>query len=216
MSGKKKIEIILIGGGGHCKSVIDVITGNDIFQIIGILDLREKVGSELLGFPIIGTDEDLPQLMKRYSNFHISLGHILSNTSRIKLFNSIKELGGNLPVISANDAHISVYATIGEGVFIGHKVVINAGAHIGINTIINTGAIIEHDTVIGKHCHISTLAAVNADCIIRDSCFLSSQVVVNRGIELADKAVVYSGSVITKSFKKKGISLKGIPAKIII
>ena len=216
MSEDNKIEIILVGGGGHCKSVIDLITSNDIFQIVGILDLKEKVGSKLLGFPFIGTDEDLPHLINRYSNFHISLGQILSNRIRIKLFNKIKELGGNLPIIAAKDAYVSTYATIKEGVFIGHKSVINAGAQIGMNTIINTGAIIEHDSIIGNHCHISTLVTVNADCVIGESCFLSSQVVANRGIELADKTIVYSGAVITKSFKEEGILLKGIPAKIIL
>jgi NADH/NAD ratio-sensing transcriptional regulator Rex len=47
VSEDNKIEIILVGGGGHCKSVIDLITSNDIFQIVGILDLKEKVGSKL-------------------------------------------------------------------------------------------------------------------------------------------------------------------------
>ena len=33
-------DIVLIGGGGHCKSVIDVIEQEGRFKIIGIVELR--------------------------------------------------------------------------------------------------------------------------------------------------------------------------------
>lgn len=216
MSEDKKIEIILIGGGGHCKSVIDVLQHNQEFKIIGILDSKDKVGSNLLGFPIIGTDEDIPRLILKYKIFHITIGHILSNVSRVNLFNKIESLGGTFPVIKAYDAHISSFATVNPGSFIGHKTVINAGSKIGYNCIINTGAIIEHDAVIGSHSHISTSVTINADCGVGEGSFLSSHVVLNRGVEIPPNTRIYSGSIVTKSFMDKGISLKGIPAKVVL
>lgn len=208
-------EIILIGGGGHCKSVIDVISSSNEFKIAGIIDVKEKVGTKILGFPIIGADEDLSTIIKSYGYFHISIGHILSNSSRIKVFKMVEELGACLPVIKAYDAHVSTYANIKSGSFIGHKAVINAGVEIGTNCIINTNAIIEHDSIIRNHCHVSTMSTVNADCEIGESSFLSSHVVINRGIRIPQQSRIYSGSVVTKSFEKPGISLKGIPAQII-
>lgn len=208
-------DIVLIGGGGHCKSVIDVISSSNEFNIAGIIDVKEKIGTKILGFPVIGADEDLSTIIKSYSYFHISIGHILSNTKRIRIFNIIEELGGYLPVIKAYDAHVSSFASIKSGSFIGHKAVVNAGVEIGINCIINTNAIIEHDSIIGNHSHISTMATVNADCEIGESSFLSSHVVINRGIRIAQQSRIYSGSVVTKSFEKPGISLKGIPAQIV-
>ena len=215
MSEDKKIGIILVGGGGHCKSVIDVLVDSQEFKIIGILDLKDKVGSNLLGFPIIGTDEDIPKLIMKYKNFHITIGHILSNVNRVNLFNRIVSLGGSFPIIKAYDAQISKYALIHPGSFIGHKAVINAGAKIGCNCIINTGAVIEHDSIVENHSHISTCVTVNADCQVGEGSFLSSHVVINRGVEIPPESRVYSGSIVTKSFKERGISLKGIPAKIV-
>ncbi len=214
MLDKQKKDIVLIGGGGHCKSVIDIIEDNQEFRIIGIIDVNVKLGSELLGVPFIGTDEDIPLLVKKYTYFHISVGHILSNTNRVRIFQLITKLGGEFPILIAKDAYVSSFASIKAGTFIGHKVVINAGAQIGLNNIINTGAIVEHDSIIGDHCHISTMATVNADCEIGDNTFLSSHVVINRGIEIAKNTMIYSGAVVTKSFLQTGISLSGIPAKI--
>jgi sugar O-acyltransferase (sialic acid O-acetyltransferase NeuD family) len=213
--GKQNKNIILIGGGGHCKSVIDVISSTKEFEIAGIVDVKEKIGTKILGFPVIGSDDDLFKIVKLYKYFHISIGHILSNSSRVRVFKLIEELGGCFPVIRAYDAHVSSFANIKPGTFIGHKVVVNAGVEIGINCIINTSAIIEHDSIIGDHCHISTMATVNADCEIGESSFLSSHVVINRGIHIARQSRIFSGSVVTKSFEKQGVALKGIPAQII-
>ena len=38
-----KPDIILIGGGGHCVSVIDVIENENKFKIKGILDSNTKI-----------------------------------------------------------------------------------------------------------------------------------------------------------------------------
>ena len=37
----KKEKIVLVGGGGHCKSVIDVIECEGRFEIAGNVDQRE-------------------------------------------------------------------------------------------------------------------------------------------------------------------------------
>ena len=38
----QKPEIILVGGGGHCKSCIDVIEAEGRFIIKGIIDLPDR------------------------------------------------------------------------------------------------------------------------------------------------------------------------------
>jgi len=210
---KKKRDIILVGGGGHCKSVIDIIENGNEFSIIGIIDTPEKVGESVLGYPIIGDDSTISKWIAKDMYFHISLGQIHSNEPRIKLFNMIKNNGGTLPIIKAPDAYVSKHSKIGPGVLIAHKAIINAGVSVGENTIINSGALIEHDSKIGAQCHISTLCAVNADCEIKDGSFLSSHVVINRGCCLPPNSIVYSGAIVTQSFHHTGIRLKGIPAK---
>jgi FlaA1/EpsC-like NDP-sugar epimerase len=56
--------IILIGGGGHCISCIDVIEQGNEFNIIGIVDLPEKVGQKILGYEFIGIDEQIEDFVK--------------------------------------------------------------------------------------------------------------------------------------------------------
>ena len=61
-------KIILIGGGGHCKSVIDVIEQEAQFKIAGIVDKSELLGSKILGYQVIGNDFDLENLATSNQN----------------------------------------------------------------------------------------------------------------------------------------------------
>jgi len=135
---KLEKKIILVGGGGHCKSCIDVIEQQGKYQIAGIVDLQGKLHQKILGYEIIATDDDLPRLVNEYENFLITLGHIKSPEKRIRIFQTLKELRAKLPVIISPLAYISKHAEIGDGTIIMHHALINAGAKIGSNCIINT------------------------------------------------------------------------------
>jgi sugar O-acyltransferase (sialic acid O-acetyltransferase NeuD family) len=170
----KKQQILLIGGGSHCKSVIDVIEQENKFQIGGIIDLPQKVGELLLGYPIIGTDDDIFTLKKDFEAIHISMGKIDISEKRSGTFNSLKEAGFYFPVIISPLAYVSKHAFIGEGSILMHGVIVNAGAHIGRNCIINTKSLIEHDAVIGDHCHIATGAIINGGVEVGSESFIGS------------------------------------------
>src|SRR3954468_15487989 len=105
-------KIILIGGGGHCVSVIDVIEQEGRFQIAGIVD-RKNVGGRVLGYTIISSDDDLQHLAKEYNNFLITIGHVLSNEPRIRLFDELRKLGGKFPTIISPRAYVSKHASLG-------------------------------------------------------------------------------------------------------
>lgn len=198
-----KKNLILLGGGGHCKSVIEVAESSSC-KILGILDRPEEFGKQVLDYKVIGTDDDIPQYVDK-AEFVITVGFIMNPAVRIKLYNRVKEAGGKLATVIASTAHVSKYATLSEGTVIMHQAVVNAGANIGVNSIINTFANIEHDAQIGDQCHISTGAMVNGDCKVGDRCFIGSQSVLANGITVGDDVIVGAGSVVRKSIERKGI-----------
>jgi len=177
-------EILLIGGGGHCKSVIDIIEQENRFKIAGIIDRKELIGNRVLGYPIIGCDSDLEELLKTYKYAFVTVGQIKSNTIRVKLFNKLKELGYKLPIIKSPLAYISKYSTIAQGTIVHHFAVINASAKIGKNCIINTKALIEHDVVIENNCHISTGAIINGGVVVKQDSFVGSNATTKEYIEI--------------------------------
>lgn len=202
-------NLILIGGGGHCKSVIDVAESAG-YNILGILDMPEDIGKSVLDYKVIGTDDDIPQFVDK-AEFIITVGFIKSPAIRMRIFDKVKEAGGKLATIIASTAHVSRYASLGEGTVVMHQAVVNAGARIGENCIINTFCNIEHDAVIGDQCHISTGAMVNGDCKVGKMCFIGSQSVLANGISICDDVIVGAGSLVRKNILKPGI-YSGNPA----
>lgn len=196
-------NIILVGGGGHCKSVIDVAESAG-YNILGILDMPEEVGKSVLNYKVLGTDEEIPQYTDK-AEFIITVGFIKNPAIRIRIYNRIKEAGGKLATIIASTAHVSRYAALGEGTVVMHQAVVNAGANIGENCIINTFCNIEHDAVIGNQCHISTGTMVNGDCKVGDRVFIGSQSVLANGITVGEEIIVGAGSVVRKSISEKGV-----------
>ena len=202
-------NLILVGGGGHCKSVIDVAESAG-YNILGILDTPENVGKDVLAYKVIGVDDDIPQYVDK-AEFMITVGFIKNPAVRIKLYNKVKEACGKLATIVASTAHVSKYATLGEGTIVMHHAFVNAGAQIGDNVILNTFTNIEHDAVVGNQCHISTGTMVNGDCRVGERVFIGSQSVLANGIEIGIDIVIGAGSVVRKTILEKGI-YSGNPA----
>lgn len=207
-----KRNLILIGAGGHCKACIDVIEAENKFTIKGILEVEEKVGQQVLGYPIIGTDDDIVDLVKEGYSFLISLGQIKSSAIRKNIYNHLESLHANMATVVSPYAVVSKYAQINEGTIVMHGAAINAGAKIGANCIINTGCIIEHDANVGKHCHISTNAVLNGEVVIADDVFIGSGTVISNNVKIASNVVIGAGSLVLKNIHQSGIFV-GQPVK---
>jgi sugar O-acyltransferase (sialic acid O-acetyltransferase NeuD family) len=192
----KKIDVLLIGAGGHAAACIDVIESIGDFNIVGIVGLPSEIGSMKLGYEVIGSDADLITLGKKHSNCIITLGQINSPESRINLFNKAKKAGFAFPSIISKSAYLSSHASVGEGTILMHDSLVNAGAVIGRNCIINTKALIEHDSKIGDNCHVSTGVIVNGSTEIADNVFIGSSSTIRNGLKIGSGVVIGMGSTV--------------------
>ena len=177
-------KLILIGGGGHCKAVIDVIEQEAKYTIAGIIDQKELIGQEVLGYKVIGCDNDLKNLFKEYTYAFVAIGQLRSNVLRVKLFNQLKDIGYTLPCIISPLAYVSKHAIVEEGTVIMHHALVNAEAKIGKNCIINSKSLIEHDAIVEDHCHISTATVINGGVVVKSNSFIGSNTTTKEYIEI--------------------------------
>jgi len=189
-------NIILIGGGGHCKSVIDVIEQEGQFKIAGIVDKPKLLGSNIMGYSVIGSDSNLDSLAKIYKYALITVGQVKSPSLRIKLFDLATKAGFILPNITSPNAYVSKHASIGNGVVVMHNAIVNACVSIGDNCIINSKALIEHDCQISRHCHISTNATINGGVTVECGCFIGSSVITKESITIQKNSFIKAGALV--------------------
>jgi len=196
-------NLILIGGGGHCKSVICVAESAG-YNILGILDLPEKVGEKVLGYTILGTDDHIPDYVSN-ALFLVTVGQIRDAETRIRIQKKIESFGGRLATLIAPSAVVSRHSEIGEGTVIMHHTMVNSDAKIGKGCIVNTFANIGHDVEVGDFCHVSTGAKLNGNCIIGQKTFIGSQAALVNGISIADECLIAAGAIVIKSIYQKGL-----------
>jgi len=193
---QNKPEILLIGGGGHCHSVIDVIEQENKYTIAGIIDKKKLIETNILGYKVIGSDDDLKELFHIYKYAIITVGQIKSNTLRVKLFNLVKSIGYTLPTIISPLSYVSKHAEIGEGTVIHHHALVNANATISKNCIINTKVLIEHDAIVEDNCHISTGAIINGGTTVQSNTFIGSNSISRESTIIKKNSFIKAGSLV--------------------
>ena len=216
---KAKLPLLLIGGGGHCRSCIDVIEATGEFEIVGIVESDDyepdldsgsdsdfnPFSADALPYPVIGRDADLPELIQQTPHCVITIGQIKSAAIRIKMFSQLKQLGAIFPTIISPLAHVSASAKLGEGTIVMHQALVNAYAQIGDNCIINSQALVEHDCVVANHCHLSTAAKLNGEVHIGEACMIGSSSAVKQGVTIAENVVIGMGSVVLNNVEAAGV-----------
>ena len=193
-------KLVLIGGGGHCRSVLDTALRSGCFDEIVITDQTLKPGTSLFGSAVVGTDEELPRL--RDSGFNlafITVGSIQSTEVRERLTERTKQIGFIFPIIIDPSAAVSKNASIDEGTFIGKHAVVNAGVKIGKHCIINTGAIIEHDCAIGDFSHVSVGAILCGDVQVGDRTLIGAGSTVIQGVHIGNRVIVGANSTVLRN-----------------
>jgi sugar O-acyltransferase (sialic acid O-acetyltransferase NeuD family) len=186
-------SILLVGAGGHARACIDVIEQEGRFTVAGLVGLPNEVGSRILGYPVLGTDADLPVLLGDYAHALVTVGQIKTPQPRIRLFDLLEQNGNSLPAIVSPRAYVSPHASLGLGTIVMHGAVVNAGAVVGRNCIINSQSLVEHDVVIADHCHIATAAAINSGVRIGAGTFIGSNSSVRQCIHIGEQCLIGMG-----------------------
>ena len=187
-------DLILIGGGGHSLSCIDVLEAGKVYNIVGLLDLPEKVGEKVLSYPVLGTDADIPTWVAKKVYFLITVGQIKSAEARVRIWNELRKHQALMATVVSPSSLVSPHASVAEGTIVMHRTVINASAQIGNACILNSCSLVEHGAQVKDFCHISTGALVNGDVQIRPQSFVGSGAIIEEGAIVPERTLIPAGS----------------------
>jgi len=207
-------KIVLLGAGGHCKVIIDIIRSKNEYEIIGITS-KDKAESKIYDIPVIGNDDLLKSCFASGVKYaFITLGGLGNIQVRNKLFDMAKEIGFKIPILIHDQTVVSPHASIGEGTCVMPGVIINSGTSIGKNCIINSGAVIEHECVIGDNIHISPNVSIAGGVKIGNNTHIGIGSTIIQSLCIGSNVTIGAGAVVINNIKSDVVAV-GIPAKII-
>lgn len=199
-------KIIILGRGGHARSVADVIEREGKYQIAGYVVNDEIMQQESDDYPIIGRDKDLKALYTNGIHYAaVGIGYLGRGNLRRKLYEELKGIGYLFPIICDPSASISTRVRIGEGTFVGKGVIINAGAEVERMCILNSGAIIEHDCYIKEFSHVAVGTVLCGGVHLGKDVFVGANATVIQNINVGNSCIIGAGEVLKKDIDFAGM-----------
>lgn len=202
-------DLIIAGAGAHCKVVLDIILDSGEFRPIGLLD---SAGGEVLGVPVIGTDDKLEELHREGIRF--AFAAVGNNRIREGLISRMENLGFTMISLVSRFAVISRFAEIDAGTVVMPGAVVNAGARVGRGCILNTNCSVDHDCRIGDFTHIAPGCAISGSTSIGSGSFIGTGARVIDRITIGRNVMLGAGAVAVRDLPDNCTAV-GIPAKII-
>lgn len=183
-------DIILVGYGGHAKSIADCIERQRKYRILGYTDYKKQISS----YSYLGSDNVLAEYAaKGVKNVALCIGYMGKNNIRESIYIKLKELGFEFPIIVDPSAIIAKTAIIGEGTFVGKGVIVNAEAKIGKMSILNTKCLIEHECVVGEFSHVAVGAVLCGQVKIGKAVFVGANATIIQCKQIEDRKLIPAG-----------------------
>ena len=206
-----KPRVVLIGGGGHGKVVLDALleSGRDVAGFID--DDPEKAGGQVLQFPILGPSSALRDLALRF-HFEEVIVAIGDNYIRDRKFREVIAAGLKPVGVVHPGACVSRFAELGQGVVIMAGAVVNPGTVIDDNVCVNTCACVDHDNHLSRSCHVFPNATLAGGVQVGEFSYVGSGAVVNPYCPIGSHSYVGAGAVVIRAVPD-GVVVAGVPAR---
>ena len=197
LSSDKKTAIIVYGGGGHGKCMLDLILSLGIYDLAGIIDDFLPEGHKILGIPVIGDSKKLKNLTQQGIQLAVNgIGGIGNVDARIKAFDTLQQAGFSCPAVIHPSAWVEASAVIEEGCQVMPLAFIGSEARIGFGSVINAGVCISHDTQAGRITNFSPHAALAGNVIIEDYAQIGMSATLNMGVRIGERVIIGNGATI--------------------
>jgi sugar O-acyltransferase (sialic acid O-acetyltransferase NeuD family) len=204
-------RILVIGGGGHARVVLDAIIAAGLFDVAGVLVSRVPAEEPLPGVPVLGIHADLHRLhAEGVGAVAVGVGSVGDSSIRERLFAEAQREGFLLPAVVHPSAAVSRFAEVADGVYIGPNATVCAAARLGFGCIVNTGAVVDHDCDIEAFAHISPSASLSGGVSVGRGTHIGTGASVAHGITIGAGSIVGVGSAVVGNVPD-GVIAFGVP-----
>ena len=191
-----KIQVILVGGGGHARVVLETLSHEGI-EVMGFVDRQRPDEGVLDGLAYLGDEDELESFVDqpeiRLINCVGSVGDARAHT---RVFDDLKARGHLFHTLVHPRAIVASGVPVGEGSQVMAGAIIQPGSTIGANVLINTGAQVDHDCSVGDHTHVAPGAILSGGGSLGARAHVGTGAAVLQLRTIGDEAIVGAGAVV--------------------
>ena len=203
--------IVIYGAGGHGKALYDLLRVLGSYRVVGFIDDGQPSGSQVMGVPVLGGGEILPQLHAQGIRLAVNaVGGIGNVQVRLGVFHKLAEAGFVCPAVVHPTAFIEPGAHLAAGVQVMPHAYVGSEVQVGFGTLINTGAIVSHDCWLGTVANLSPGATLAGNVTVEDGALIGMRATVNLGVTIGAGARVGNGATVKEDVPARGIVPAGV------
>jgi sugar O-acyltransferase (sialic acid O-acetyltransferase NeuD family) len=193
------VDVLIFGGGGHGKAVIDMLRVLPGYRPAGVVDDSLAVGTQILGVPVLGGSADLARIYAGGIHTAVNaVGAVANVPFREEIFERLAAAGFSFPTLVHPTAFVEPSAHLADGVQLFPHAYAGSDAEIGFGVILNIGVIVAHDCKIGRACNISPNAMLAGMVTVGPCVLIGMGATVNIGVQIGEGARIGNGATVKK------------------
>jgi sugar O-acyltransferase (sialic acid O-acetyltransferase NeuD family) len=192
LSGKPRL--LIVGAGGHGRSVAEAVLMADHFSLVGFLDddafaRREEVW----GLPVLGPATAFENYANKATHAVVAIGN---NVLRQKLFVQLQAAGFALARVIHPKAIVSPRALLGSGVAVMAGAIVGTEATLGQGCIVNCGAVVDHHAQVHEFGHLGVNACMAGGSVLGALAWMQAGSAIGYGVQIAAGTVLKPGEAL--------------------
>jgi sugar O-acyltransferase (sialic acid O-acetyltransferase NeuD family) len=186
-------RLLIIGAGGHGRSVAEAFLQRDDYVLAGFLDDAAEPGQCVWDWPVLGTTAALSACSNWADAVFVAIG---SNKLREALHARVRAQGLRLATMIHPAAAVSPRATVDEGAAIMAGAVVGTGARLGEGVIVNSGAVVDHDCTVEPFAHLGVNAGMAGSSVLGRRALMPAGSMLAHGVRIEADRVLYPGEAV--------------------
>jgi sugar O-acyltransferase (sialic acid O-acetyltransferase NeuD family) len=200
------IAILVYGGGGHGKALIDLLRALNTYHIVAVIDDSLSPDMQVMGVTVRGGSSALTELYEQGVRLAVNaVGGIGNLSTRVKVFERLTEAGFTCPSLVHPSAVIEPSAHLAEAVQVMPHAYVGSEAEVGYGVIVNTGAIVSHDCQIGEYANLSPGAILAGEVQVGEGALIGMGATVNLRVRIGSRARIGNGATVKSDVPAGGI-----------
>ena len=186
-----KIRLLIVGAGGHGRSVVEAAELSGRFEVVGLLDDSLPAGDRVMGVTVLGPVVSMADYLAGADKAILAMG---SNTVREKLMQQLAAAGFKWATVVHPRAIVSPSAVLGAGSAVMAGAIVGTEARLGVSSIVNCGAVVDHHATVEDFGHLGVNASIAGGSVLGRGAWMQAGAALGHGVRLATGEVLLPGA----------------------
>ena len=190
----EKPRLLVVGAGGHGRSVAEAVLMSGDFEMVGFLDDGAFArGGDVLGLPVLGPANAFADYAALALHAVVAIGN---NALRQKMCAQLQAAGFALARVVHPRAIVSPRAQLGEGVAVMAGAIVGTEAVLGQGVIVNCGAVVDHHAQVHDFGHLGVNACMAGGSVMGALAWMQAGAALGYGVTLPSGVTLAPGEAV--------------------